>query len=125
MRVENDWQIIFYTDEQGQSPVEDFLTELEKIDKKIVGRFIWSLDQLKERNVKAREPLVRQIEGKIWELREESNTNIFRIMYFFYTGKKIILLHGFQKKSQKTPKKEIEVARKRMEQYIKEHKDEL
>jgi phage-related protein len=121
MNDKNEWQIIFYTDEQGKSPVEDFLSELAQTDKKTVARFIWSLDQLKERNVHVREPLVRQIEGKLWEVREESNTNIFRIMYFFYTGKKIILLHGFQKKTQKTPKKEIEVTRKRMEQYIKKH----
>jgi phage-related protein len=118
----NEWSIVFYIDEQGQNPVEEFLSNL---DQKTTARFIWSLDQLEKRNVKAREPLARQIEGKIWELREESSTNIYRIMYFFYTGKKIVLLHGFQKKTQKTPRNEIEIARKRMEHFIKDYKGEI
>jgi hypothetical protein len=37
------------------------------------------------------------IEGKIWELREESGTNIYRILYFFASGRRIVLLHGFAK----------------------------
>jgi phage-related protein len=119
MNYRNEWSIVFYIDEQGQNPVEEFLSNL---DQKTTARFIWSLDQLEKRNVKAREPLARQIEGKIWELREESSTNIYRIMYFFYTGKKIVLLHGFQKKTQKTPRHEIEIARNRMEHFIKDYK---
>lgn len=48
----------------------------------------------------------------------EQNTNIYRIFYFAYTGKFVILLHGFQKKTQKTPKKEIEIAEARMQDFL-------
>ena len=61
-------------------PVREFLKGL---DQRTYARFLWSLEQLEQRNVQAREPLVRHVEGKIWELREESNTNIYRILYFF------------------------------------------
>jgi phage-related protein len=49
----------------------------------------------------------------LWELREESSANIYRIIYFFFTGRRIVYLHGFQKKVQKIPARELAQARKR------------
>ena len=104
---EDRWSVIFYVDDQGHSPVEDFLDHL---DQKSRVRFDWSIEQLRIRNVAARDPLVRQVGGRIWELRRESNTNIFRLCYFFFSGRRIVFLHGFQKKTPKTPRQEIAVA---------------
>ena len=81
------------------------------------------MEQLRVRNVQAKEPLVKHLEDKLWELREESKTNIYRIIYFFYTGRRIILLHGFQKKTQKTPTKELEIARTRYQDFIHREED--
>jgi phage-related protein len=81
-------------------------------------RFRWSIEQLRVRNVRAPEPLVRHLDGKIWELREESQTNIYRLLYFFFTGQRIVFLHGFQKKTQKTPRREIEIAERRRTHFI-------
>lgn len=106
---------MFFIEDNGDSPVEEFLLEL---DEKTQARFGWSLERLRVLNIQAREPLVKHQEGKLYELREESRTNIYRIMYFFYTGRQIILLHGFQKKSQKTPAKEITRAMRRMTHFI-------
>ena len=86
------WLIEYYVEDSGRVPVREFLQDL---DQKTHARFLWSFEQLRQRNILAREPLVRQIVGKIWELREESRTNIYRILYFFFTGKRIVLLHGF------------------------------
>jgi len=72
---------------------------LRGLDAKTQRRFRWSIEQLRLRNVQAREPLVRHLDGKIWELREESQTNIYRLLYFFFTGRRIVFLHGFQKKT--------------------------
>ena len=116
MAQEQDWSIVFYTTEQGDSPVEEFL---ESLDLKTQVRFDWSIKQLQERNTRATEPLVKHIEGKLWELRRASNGNIFRVMYFFFTGRRIVFVHGFQKKTQKTPRREIETAEKRMDEFIK------
>lgn len=68
--------------------------------------------------MQARLPLVRHIEGKIWELREESQTNIYRLLYCFLSGRRILIQHGFQKKTQKTPRGEIEVANRRLDAFI-------
>jgi phage-related protein len=115
MSGHSEWSIVFYTDERGHEPVRDFLSGL---DVKTQARFDWAIEQLRIRNVQASEPLVKHIEGKIWELRRASDGNIYRIMYFFFTGRHIVLLHGFQKKTEKTPRREIEIALKRMEYFL-------
>lgn len=115
MPDEPEWSIEFYQDEQGQSPVREFL---DGLDKKTKARFDWSIEQLRVRNVVAREPLVKHLEGKLWELRRASDGNIYRLIYFFFTGRKIVFVHGFQKKTQKTPRREIEIAQGRMEDYV-------
>ena len=111
---DQDWKIVFYVEEDGGSPVKDFLNSL---DRPTQVRLLVSIERLRIENVTAREPLVKRLEGKIWELRRESNTNIFRVLYFIVTGRNIILLHGLQKKTQKTPRREIETALKRMQRY--------
>ena len=116
MSETGDWAIVFFTELSGRSPVREFLAGL---DAKSQARFIRSIEQLRERNVYAREPLVRHLEGKIWELREESQTNIYRLLYFFFTGRQIVFLHGFQKKSQKTPRGEIAIAQERRETFLR------
>ena len=116
MSVTSDWTIVFYTRQDGTSPVAEFLTAL---DPKTQGRFTWSLEQLRIRNVRAREPLVRHIEDKLWELREESSTNIYRLLYVFITGRQIVVLHGFQKKTPRTPRGEIDIAITRLEDFLR------
>lgn len=110
-----EWSLLFYTDEAGHHPVEDFLASL---DRKTKARFDWSIEQLRVRNVQAGEPLVRHLEGKLWELRRESDGNIYRLIYFFHTGRQIVFLHGFQKKTEKTPRREIDVARQRLALFL-------
>lgn len=85
---------------------------------------MWSIEQLRVRNVRAQEPLVRHLEGKLWELREESSTNIYRLLYFFFSGRRIVFVHGFQKKTQKTPRHEIEIALNRIDCFIKKQRDQ-
>jgi phage-related protein len=89
-----------------------------ELDERTYVRFQWSLAQLRERNVRAREPLARHVEGKVWELWEESNTNIYRILYFFFTDRRIVLLHGFAKKTQKLPRRELDVALSRLARFV-------
>jgi phage-related protein len=66
------------------------------------------------------EKFLKHIEGQkgLYEIRIESGNDIFRIFCCFYKGKIIVLFNGFQKKSQKTPKKEIEFALKLMNEYF-------
>lgn len=110
MQAMEEWVVEYYLEEDGFSPLEEFL---DKLDPKTLARFRWSLEQLQVRNITARSPLVKHLEGDLWELREESSTNIYRIIYFFFTGRRIVLLHGFQKKTQHMPNKELKIARQR------------
>jgi phage-related protein len=119
MSEEHEWRIEFYLDEQGTSAVREFL---DSLDQKTKARFDWSLEQLRVLNVHAREPLVKHLEGKLWELRRASDGDIYRLLYFFFSGRTIVIVHGFQKKSQKTPRKEIELASKRMNDYISQNR---
>lgn len=116
------WSIEYYVEDSGEVPVKEFL---DQVDHKTYARFQWSLEQVKLRNVQAREPLVRHIEGKIWELREESNTNIYRILYFFFRNRRIVLLHGFAKKTQKLPRRELETARKRLARFEQRERSKI
>ena len=112
---EQGWLVVFYVKDNGNEPIWEFLRSL---DRKTKARFDWSIEQLRVRNVRAREPLVRYLEDKLWELREESQTKIYRLIYTFFTGRRIVFLHGFQKKTQKTPRREIEIAKKRLNDYM-------
>ncbi len=60
----------------------------------------------------------------LYEIRIEYQSNIYRIFCFFDEGRLVILLNGFQKKSQKTPKKEIEKAAQLKREYFKEKRNE-
>jgi phage-related protein len=73
---------------------------------------------LKDYGVLLKEPYTKQIRGKIRELRIKDSQGAVRILYFTFTGKRFILLHGFIKKADKTPEREIEIAEKRMNDFI-------
>lgn len=115
MKDSDDWNIVFFLDAQGSSPVEEYL---DALDVRTRARFVWSLEQLRVRNVQATEPLVRKLQGKLWELRRAGDGNIYRVLYFVFTGRRIVLLHAFQKKTNKTPRREIEIAQQRMEDFL-------
>lgn len=68
-----------------------------------------------------REPYVKPVKGhkKLYEIRAKGKDGIARVFYFTYTGMRVILLHGFMKKSAKTPIREIETAETRMKEVIK------
>ncbi|HUY24533.1 MAG TPA: type II toxin-antitoxin system RelE/ParE family toxin [Candidatus Saccharimonadales bacterium] len=110
-----EWPLEYYVEDSRRVPVRELLREL---DEKTYARLQWSFEQLRQRNAQARQPLVRHIEGRIWELREESRTNIYRILYVFFTGRRIVLLHGFQKKTRRLPPQELAVARQRLGRFL-------
>jgi phage-related protein len=73
---------------------------------------------------KVPEKYFKHISSSNWlfEIRVEVSSNIYRVFCFFDKGKLIILLNGFQKKSQKTPQNEIQLAEKLMKEYFDEQK---
>lgn len=81
---------------------------------KIVGL----LYVLEEKGSLLREPYSKHLSDGIFELRCQVGGNHTRVLYFFYCGGKIILTNGFVKKTQKTPRKEIEVAKMRRNDFL-------
>lgn len=110
----DEWKVVFYQDGRS-SPVEGFIRAL---DAKRQARLILRIEQLRQRNVRAQEPLVKHIRGKIWELRDQNYGDAYRVLYFTVTGKRIVLLHAFQKKTNRTPSREIETAERRMAAWL-------
>jgi phage-related protein len=60
-----------------------------------------------------REPYVKHLEGPLWEMRMKGKSGIARAIYVTAVGKRIVIVHVFQKKTQKTHRREIETALKR------------
>ena len=116
--MSNIFDIDFYKLENGKIPVQDFLYSLEP---KLRAKAFRDIELLKNLGNELREPYVKPIKGEnnkgLYELRIKFSNDIARIFYFTYCNNKYILLHGFIKKSMKTPPKEIERARKYMEDY--------
>jgi phage-related protein len=113
------WKVEFYQFSNGNSPVLDWYHDQEA---KVIAKFAHIFELLQEQGTSVGKPYVAPVEDKLYEIRVEHNTNIYRTIYFAYTGKRFILLHGFQKKTQKTPKKEIDIAKDRMKAFLAEEK---
>mgnify|MGYP000459924362 CR=1 FL=1 len=107
--------IIFY-----KEYFQDFF--LEQKDK-VKDKIIWTFDLIEEID-RVPETYLKHIESTegLYEIRVQFGRDIFRIFCFFDKGKLIVLANGFQKKTQKTPKKEIEKALKIKKEYEEESK---
>lgn len=90
---------------------------LESLPPKHHAKALHEIDLLAEFGNELKEPYVKHIRKDIWELRIRFSSDISRIFYFIWQSDTIVLLHGFVKKTQKTPPHEIEVAYKRMKDY--------
>jgi len=104
--------VVFYRAESGNEPVREWLKELSKEDKRKIGEDIktaqlgWPLGM----------PLIRKIQKDLWEVRTTLDSGIARV-FFTVDGEYMILLHGFIKKSQKTPQQELKTALERLGHY--------
>lgn len=106
-----DYSVDYYEEDNGDKPVQIFLRELKQRNKRLWAFAIAGKDKIKQRAYH-REPLSKHLEGELYELRP----NKVRIIYCFdkIQQKMIYLLHGFIKGTQKTPLKELKIARERL-----------
>lgn len=113
------YKLEFYESADEQKPVEAFL---DSLDDKMAAKLIGLLELLEEKGTELRMPISEHLTDGIFEIRCKLGSNITRTLYFFYAGRRIIVTNGFVKKSQKTPPKEIRLAKKRREDWIKRHR---
>ena len=101
--------VAFYRTDAGNEPVREWLKSLSRENKRMIGediktaQFGWPLGM----------PLIRKLERGLWEVRSNTDHGIARVL-FTVDGNTMILLHGFVKKSQKTPLTDLNTARRRL-----------
>ena len=104
-------EVKFFANSLGTEPVRDWLKSLTALDRKTIGEDIktvqlgWPLGM----------PLVRHLGGGLWEVRTRLDNRIARVL-FVLSGSKMVLLHGFIKKQQTTPKPDIDLAKERVKE---------
>lgn len=103
------WEIETYKTLSGQEVVEEFIYKMQPPTKAKLTRL---LELLEHFGPELSMPHTRAMGGGLYELRVRGKQEV-RIFYIFVKGSTIYLLHAFQKKSQETPKKELELARRR------------
>jgi phage-related protein len=116
------WSIEFYKKENGEYPV---MTFLQTLSTKQEAKVLRAIDLLQEKGIELCKPHTEHIEGKIWELRVLFSGDIQRVFYFVTRDRRFILLHGFTKKTKRTPSSEKTIARNYYQDYVRRNPDEL
>jgi phage-related protein len=112
MKAERPLRVIFFRTESGNEPVREWLKALPKEECQTIGadlltvQYAWPVGK----------PLVDNLGHGIWEVRSRLKNRIARTL-FIVVDEEIVLLHGFIKKERKTPTTELELAKKRKQQY--------
>ncbi len=107
--------VVFYRTDSGNEPVREWLKSLIREDRKAIGediktaQFGWPLGM----------PLIRKLEKGVWEIRSRTSQGIARVL-FTVEANTMVLLHGFIKKSRKTPQNDLDTARQRLSELRKE-----
>ena len=122
------YNVEFYETQDGKSQIWEFLEELRikaatskdaRIQHKQASLYI---ELLQQNGTRLNENITKHLEDGIWELRPGNN----RVFYFFFQDNTFVLLHQFRKKTQKTPKREIEKAKRERDDYLfRKENDEL
>lgn len=111
------FEVEFYEDDHGSSPSYDFVMNME--NRKLQAKIVGSLEVLADKGGSLREPYSKHLEDGIFELRCRVAHDIARLLYFFDEGKVVVVTNGFVKKTQKTPAKEIRLAKSLRADYLK------
>ncbi|MCI0618905.1 type II toxin-antitoxin system RelE/ParE family toxin [bacterium] len=119
----NSWHVE-YVELPNAKPFEEFILGLPLKERAKVFETINYFLELKNQNLPIKENLSKHLEAGLFELRISLPKKITRILYFYQRGAKIVITHGFIKKSQKTPQKEIQKAIKLRELYLKRSNDD-
>ena len=112
--------VVLYETEDGKTPVEDWMDSLEP---KMRAKLIAMLVLLEEKGNALRKPYTESLGNGIFELRAIQGNNISRALFFFYVDQRIIVTNGFIKKQRKTPASEIQLAKERRLDFLRQEKN--
>lgn len=112
------YKIYFYKDKNGNEPVAEYIMELsnkkDKANRIKLNKIRDYIKVLSDYGIQAGEPYLKHLDGDIWELRPLRD----RILFVGWKNGSFVLLHQFMKKTQKTPKREIEKAKRELSDLI-------
>ncbi len=114
------FEVEFYEDRKGRQPVREVLLDLKNKaatskDARIqYEKMLVYIKALENYGTRVGEPIVKHIDGNLWELRPLSH----RILFFYWRDNTFVLLHHFIKKTPKTPPREIEQARRNLQDHL-------
>ena len=117
------YEVKFYRDKNDRSEIIEYLDVLQKkgttskTERINRDKILAYMIALKQYGTRIGQPIVKHIDGNLWELRPLAN----RIFFFYWKNNKYVLLHHFIKKTQKTPPREIEQARSKLKDFIERH----
>ena len=118
------YNVFHYKDKNGESPTQEYIDALaaksDKDSRIKLNKIYEYIKYLSEAGTQAGEPYVKHLDGDIWELRPIRD----RILFAAWDGERFILLHHFMKKTQKTPRREIERAERNLADYRERSKDD-
>ena len=117
------YEVEFYYDRNGKSEIVEHLDKLKeqgqtsKNERVNRDKILAYMLALKQYGTRVGQPIVKHIDGNLWELRPLKN----RIFFFYWKDNKFVRLHHFIKKTNKTPPREIEMARSKLKDFIERH----
>jgi len=106
-----EYEVEYVELENNEKPFEEFVLGLTLKERAKIFETINYFLELKNNDLSIKEKLSKHLEDGIFELRTYLSDNIARTLYFYQKGAKIIMTHGFIKKTRKSPRKEIEKAK--------------
>lgn len=96
---------------------EEAAGELRALSADLRGKFERIVNLIKVKGLEqVHEPYIKHLEGKLWEMRMIGRDNIARSIYVTASGRRVVVLHTFVKKQDKTPRRALEIARTRMKE---------
>lgn len=110
-----EFEILFYALKNGKEPAREFL---DSLDVKMRAKMVRTIELLRVNGTALREPYSKPLADEIFEVRAKVGSDISRVLYFFFVGRKIILTNGFVKKTMKTPLGELEKAKAYRKEYL-------
>lgn len=110
-----EWRLEFYVTERGVSPVED---DIARFPKKAGAKIFRWLDLLEKFGLSNLKDYITKLEGHdLFELKILHARSYYRVFFYPYEGKRLAIFHIFSKKSKETPRREIEKAMRRRQDY--------
>ena len=112
----DDFEVKFFNKADGTSPVKDYIRSLKP---NLQAKMLRQINLLRNKGNALRSPTSKAVRDQIFELRGNVGNDQMRILYFFVQNRTVVLTNGFTKKQNKIPEKEITLAQRYRDEYLK------